>query len=869
MSKFENISDLYPHNKKVFLNVLNNLKTHNKVGVVQATGTGKGKLASCFVDFILYRKKDAKILIAAPLRSVLENYRDNFNITSDSVKYATYSKINNLSEIDLINIGQQYDLIVLDEYHRCGATEWFKSIQTLFNGVDKGVCKVIGLTATPIRYLDNSRDMSEELFNGNVIQGLNLEEAILDGILPGFVYNACYFGTEKVLKEVEDKLKNNDYKISDDTIRNDLMVKVKELNMIYQNRYKIENIIKDNTKELGINQKWVIFCRDKQSLGEIREFCVNWFNYKPNLYIINSDRQAEDNDRTLVEFRNAKQGVNVLLCVDMLNEGVHIKDLNGVIMLRKTDSPIIFLQQLGRSLEAGKDFKPIIFDLIGNYKGLKVKQDEIERTPISIVKGIEQKTKGKRNYVIVHNFTEELDVVLEQINKVTLDIAWTDKEIGILNKYYPIGGVNLCIEKGLQNRTGAAIQIKARHLGLHVIDKHSVWTKEEDDIILKYYSEGGAELCQKKGLSHLSENSILNRARKLGFIQFDINFWTDEEIEILNKYYSVGGWELCQQKGLVNRDARAIKWKANKLGLFQKSMWTDEEIEILRTYYPIGGVALCKEKGLENKPELSIRDKANTLKLKASSRYWTDAEVEVLKKYYSIGGWKLCQEKGLSDKTQSSIMKKAMKMGLKAEFIEMWSDEEIQILKKYYPKGGIDLCQKNGLTHKTVNSIRTKAHQFGLKMEGNVRGVWSNEEVELLKKYYPLGGSFLCIEKGLKSKTACSINQKASKLGLQVDMTLPKWSNEELKILKKYYPIGGTNLCIEKGINRSHESIYRMAKKYSIVYSKNSSWSERENLILLEFYPLGGYKLCQEKGLERTREAIKSRAKILGIKCNK
>ena len=432
MSKLENIGNLYPHNKKVFLKVLENLKIHNKVGVVQATGTGKGKLASCFVEFILHRKKDAKILIAAPLRSVLENYRDNFNITSNSVKYATYSKINNLSEIDLINIGQQYDLIVLDEYHRCGAPEWFKSIQTLFNGVDKGLCKVVGLTATPIRYLDNSRDMSEELFNGNVIQGLNLEEAILDGILPGFVYNACYFGTEKVLKEVEDKLKNNDYKISDDTIRNDLMVKVKELNMIYQNRYKIENIVKDNTKELGINQKWVIFCRDKQSLGEIREFCVNWFNYKPNLYIINSDRQAEDNDRTLVEFRNAKQGINVMLCVDMLNEGVHIKDLNGVIMLRKTDSPIIFLQQLGRSLEAGKDFKPIIFDLIGNYKGLKVKQDEIERTPISIVKGIEQKTKGKRNYVIVHNFTEELDTVLDELNTV-LDDSWTEEEIKIEN----------------------------------------------------------------------------------------------------------------------------------------------------------------------------------------------------------------------------------------------------------------------------------------------------------------------------------------------------------------------------------------------------------------------------------------------------
>ena len=245
MSKFENISDLYPHNKKVFLKVLENLKTHNKVGIVQATGTGKGKLASCFVEFILHRKKDAKILIAAPLRSILENYRDNFNITSDNVKYFTYYKINKLSEVDLINIGQHYDLIVLDEYHKCGAIGCFNSIQTLFKGVDNGVCKVIGLTATPIRYLDNSRDMSEELFNGNVIEGLNLEDAILDGILPGFIYNACYFGTEKVLKEVEDKLKNNDYKISDDKIRNDLMVKVRELNMIYKNRYKIENIIKE------------------------------------------------------------------------------------------------------------------------------------------------------------------------------------------------------------------------------------------------------------------------------------------------------------------------------------------------------------------------------------------------------------------------------------------------------------------------------------------------------------------------------------------------------------------------------------------------------------------------------------------------
>lgn len=560
--------------------------------------------------------------------------------------------------------------------------------------------------------------LSEELFNGNVIQGLNLEEAILDGILPGFVYNACYFGTEKVLKEVEDKLKNNDYKISDDTIRNDLMVKVKELNMIYQNRYKIENIVKDNTKELGINQKWVIFCRDKQSLGEIREFCVNWFNYKPNLYIINSDRQAEDNDRTLVEFRNAKQGINVMLCVDMLNEGVHIKDLNGVIMLRKTDSPIIFLQQLGRSLEAGKDFKPIIFDLIGNYKGLKVKQNEIERTPISIVKDIEKKTKGKRNYVIVHNFTEELDTVLEQISAVTSDCYWTSEEDNILKKYYPLGGADLCMEKGIKYRTNAAIQVRARKLGLNIIDRHNVWTEEEENILREYYMVGGTELCKKKGLSHLSESSIMSRARKLGLVKFNINFWTESEseIEILKKYYLVGGWKLCQEKGLEHRDSRAIKSKANKLGLFQKTLWTDEEIEVLKTYYPIGGTKLCQEKGI-NKSNAWICKKARSLGLKAEFvENWTDKEIKILKVFYPLGGYKLCQEKGLGNRPQAGIISMASKLGLKVENIEnKWTDKEIKILKEYYPIGGADLCIKMGIKH-SRQAVLGKASRFGIKL---------------------------------------------------------------------------------------------------------------------------------------------------------
>lgn len=817
MGKLENISNLFPHNKKVFLKVLENLKTHNKVGVVQATGTGKGKLAACFVEYLLSRKKSAKILIAAPLRSVLENYRDNFNITSDSVKYATYSKINNLSEIDLINIGQQYDLIVLDEYHRCGAPEWFKSIQALFNGVDKGVCKVIGLTATPIRYLDNSRDMSEELFNGNVIEGLNLEEAILDGILPGFVYNACYFGTEKVLKEVEDKLKNNDYKISDDTIRNDLMVKVKELNMIYQNRYKIENIIKDNTKELGINQKWVIFCRDKQSLGEIREFCVNWFNYKPNLYIINSDRQAEDNDRTLVEFRNAKQGINVMLCVDMLNEGVHIKDLNGVIMLRKTDSPIIFLQQLGRSLEAGKDFKPIIFDLIGNYKGLKVKQNEIERTPISIVKGIEKKTKGKSNYVIVHNFTEDFDKVMDEISVIAIDYFWSPEEIEIIKKYYPLGGADLCIENGLKRK----------------------------------------------------RSTIKSKAIKIG-LKYDAHYWSEEDFKILRTYYPLGGAKLCQERGL-NRGIYGIKSKAQELGIKSEvGVWTDKEIEILKEFYPLGGVKLCQEKGLD-KTDNSISTMAGRYGVKADYKeVWTEEDIMLLKKYYPIGGWELCQKKCSGNKPMSSIITMASRYDVKAEYMGAWSEKELNLLKESYPLGGslvyVEKAKKLGFPERTHQSIRQKAARLGLNV---VQKRWSKEENEFIRQNYKKKGAKWCKENGLNNWSIEMIEIQARNLEDNGEYK-QNWSTEELNILRKYFPLGGAELCIKNGIkNRTLAAINTKANKCCLFFSNNdlpAKWTEEELDILRKYFPLGGAELCQEKGLQdRTIAGIRVKANRLGL----
>lgn len=60
--------------------------------------------------------------------------------------------------------------------------------------------------------------------------------------------------------------------------------------------------------------------------------------------------------------------MKLLFCIDMLNEGIHVDDVDGVILLRPTVSPIIYLQQIGRALSAGSEKTPLIFDLVNQFR---------------------------------------------------------------------------------------------------------------------------------------------------------------------------------------------------------------------------------------------------------------------------------------------------------------------------------------------------------------------------------------------------------------------------------------------------------------------------------------------------------------------
>lgn len=128
--------------------------------------------------------------------------------------YKKLSLIDNLPEFLELN---KSDFIVLDEYHRCGAKTWLAPVKELLS-LSSNI-KVLGTTATPIRFLDNSRNMTQEIFGIEPISELSLASAIQNDILPSPKYILSYYNLDseidyvgevnKLLAEIEELISRN------------------------------------------------------------------------------------------------------------------------------------------------------------------------------------------------------------------------------------------------------------------------------------------------------------------------------------------------------------------------------------------------------------------------------------------------------------------------------------------------------------------------------------------------------------------------------------------------------------------------------------------------------------------------------------
>lgn len=365
LGEFEKVDriDLFPHNKKAYESALFLMSQTGKAAIIHPTGTGKS-----FIGFKLALDcPTANICWLSPSEYIFKTQIENLKkvtrgYSPDNITFLTYAKLMMMRENDVSEIYPDY--IVLDEFHRCGAEQWGRGIERLLRAFPD--VPILGLSATNIRYLDNQRDMADELFNGNVASEMTLGEAIVRGVLLPPTYIISVYSYQKELEKYKQRVKQ----IKSDGVRNASQKHLDALRYALDKVDGLDVVFQRNMKdECG---KYIVFCANVEHMQEIMSYAPKWFanvDKAPHIYSVYSDN-PETSSAFEAFKKDASSHLKLLFCIDMLNEGIHVEDISGVILFRPTVSPIIYKQQIGRTLSTSNSRQPIIFDIVNNFDNL-------------------------------------------------------------------------------------------------------------------------------------------------------------------------------------------------------------------------------------------------------------------------------------------------------------------------------------------------------------------------------------------------------------------------------------------------------------------------------------------------------------------
>lgn len=355
--------NLYEHNKESYENIKKLWKETSRVAIVQATGTGK----SFVISRVLEDYSNKSRLVLAPTNHIIKHLKD-IDVYSESSVYMTYSKLSSIAKGDMDNFN--YELIVLDEFHRCGAREWGKAVNKLLdNNLN---AKVLGATATHIRYLDGAMDMSKELFDNYVASNIDLTDAINKGLLKMPIFVTSLYSVDEEINNMKNKIeKSKNTNKQKEQLLNKLS-EAKDWSLVNG----VPDILSKYIKEE--DNKFIVFCKNKSHLDKMTKVVQRWFEKsaisKPiKIYEVSCAQGSRKNEIELGKFsKGDKSSIHLLFSIDILNEGIHVPDVSGVLLMRETASPNIFYQQIGRAMEVGKNENPLIFDFVNNFSSLKI-----------------------------------------------------------------------------------------------------------------------------------------------------------------------------------------------------------------------------------------------------------------------------------------------------------------------------------------------------------------------------------------------------------------------------------------------------------------------------------------------------------------
>lgn len=328
---------------------LHNLREEkqNRALLIAATGTGKTYLSIFDVNQV----KPKKVLYVAHRDMILDKSEKSFKNIFPNIKTGflngnqkdvksdyLFASVFTLAKEETLKSFKkdEFDYIIVDEVHHAGA-ESYKKVIDYFTPKF-----LLGLTATPER--TDGFDIFS-MFHNNIAYEIRLQKAMEEDLLCPFHY----------------------YGLSDLTVDGEVIDDKSDFRkLVCDERIKhIERSI-NLYRNFAYPVKGLIFCSRVDEAKELSAKLNKNGYYTKYLTGENSDTERE---RVIQELESDENPLQYIISVDIFNEGVDIPSVNQVVMLRPTQSAIIFVQQLGRGLRKskGKSYVSVI-DFIGNYE---------------------------------------------------------------------------------------------------------------------------------------------------------------------------------------------------------------------------------------------------------------------------------------------------------------------------------------------------------------------------------------------------------------------------------------------------------------------------------------------------------------------
>jgi superfamily II DNA or RNA helicase len=325
---------------------------HDKAIVISATGTGKTMLSALDVRavdpirllFVVHREQILDRTIAEYRRVLGGNDRDYGKLTG-SVKQGNrryvFATVQTLSQADVLGAfgPTAFDYVIIDEAHR-SASPSHRRVMEHFKPEF-----MLGMTATPER-TDGFNVF--ELFDFNVPYEIRLNHALEEEMLTPF----HYYG-------VADLTYADGRTTTDET----------ELQVLVSPE-RVDHLVRalEIYGHAGVPSRGLIFCARREEATELSE-ALNHRTLRGRqlrTVALTGEHSVSHREEQVEALERGE--LDYILSVDVFNEGVDIPTINQVVMLRQTQSAIVFVQQLGRGLRKarGKDYL-VVIDFIGNY----------------------------------------------------------------------------------------------------------------------------------------------------------------------------------------------------------------------------------------------------------------------------------------------------------------------------------------------------------------------------------------------------------------------------------------------------------------------------------------------------------------------